>query len=658
MHRGIGIVTIVAGDVAVPVLIEDRARRVDVHTAARRQRRDRHEEVPEAVAVHVGRFDVIAESADVVAGQRDRRRHLQPTRAAEVDVDATLAADREIIVPVAVGVPHPGQGEPHPRIRRGADSREAPGRSAARGRPEVDLHRAHVASRFRRTHGDVGVPVPVHVPDATDNVAEARRAGVAVGRARREPRGRPGEDVRARVGSHDDVVVAIAVHVARSVEVPPEKAAIRQRGVRYGRHPGGVAVVDVHVTKSEGGDAHVVVAVSVDVADPGHSLAELAGPGGVHERGRGARGEARGPAQVDVDLVRASAGHHGLPDDHVGVAVPVDVPRAVDRPAEAALVGGSEERRRGSGRQPTGGAHIEVDGGDIRVVTVPGHRDVVVTVPVYVSDARHLVRVRLCHRTDQRLGRARGQPGRGAQEDRHLELDLHEDIVVPVVVEVPRRQTHPRAGARPEGIRDARGGPGDEARGAPAVQVHGVAIRDEELVVAVPVVIQRRVCVSGDTRNRGGGDARHAAGRTRVDVDVGPVQIAHGEVVVPVPVEVPLGDRQPHGVVAPAQRRVGAEAAPRGGAVVHEDAFQPGDRDVREAVSVDIGASDHRMSKFVGGDGPVPGGRGGRRHSGGGAEVDGRAAVGVGVGADEDVVEPVSVDVSGGGERAPELDGR
>jgi hypothetical protein len=175
--------------------------------------------------------------------------------------------------------------------------------------------------------------------------------GIPIG----DPRGAPQEDEgRALVGlacvvplgAHDHVGVAVPIHVPgpRHARAQPRTRLVR---LELGVGGGGIAVGDPRGTPQEdegralvglarvvpvGADDHVVVAVAIDVPGPRDAIAqvrlclvrfELGGRGaGTPVRDpRGAPQEQEGRSLVRLARVVPRGA-----DDHVGVAVPIDVP--------------------------------------------------------------------------------------------------------------------------------------------------------------------------------------------------------------------------------------------------------------------------------------------------------------------------------------------
>ena len=146
-----------------------------------------------------------------------------------------------------------------------------------------------------------------------------------------------------QVGSDDDVRVGIPVHVACRSNGDRERGTrlitVRRKG-RGRREPRGRAVIDERPSDAivaVGTDDHVRVAVAVDVPCGSGRMAEgrvrLVALG----RPRRVRPEPRGRAEIDVGaaLLRLAVVVARGPNDDVRVAVAVDVPRRRDRAAEA-----------------------------------------------------------------------------------------------------------------------------------------------------------------------------------------------------------------------------------------------------------------------------------------------------------------------------------
>ncbi len=137
-------------------------------------------------------------------------------------------------------------------------------------------------------------------------------------------------------------------------------------------------------------DHDVGVAVAVDVARRCHRIAELVlGSGAVHGPRRGcAEADCRSVVHEGAAAVDCAAVVAGSTDDHVGVAVAVDVPRGGQGPPEigGVLVG----LRAPAVRVPEAGGRAEVDPGPAlpAIVSLAAHDQIADAVAVDVAGRR------------------------------------------------------------------------------------------------------------------------------------------------------------------------------------------------------------------------------------------------------------------------------
>ena len=138
-----------------------------------------------------------------------------------------------------------------------------------------------------------------------------------------------------------------------------------------------------------GADDHVVIAVIVDVSPAAQRRAEERARARPDQAQVVARRDAARAALVDVDRPGGRAVVAGA-DDEVMVPVAVDVAAAGERPAEV-LPGAAAaaERRDHTRLQPRGAAVVDVDTADAGAVVRRADGDVVITVVVDVPGARH-----------------------------------------------------------------------------------------------------------------------------------------------------------------------------------------------------------------------------------------------------------------------------
>ena len=175
----------------------------------------------------------------------------------------------------------------------------------------------------------LAVAVPVLVPHELQGVADAIAAAVPL----QLPVGGGGQPRRTAVEDLD--LAAVLGRVRRGVD----PGAVPQRR----------------------GDRDVGVAVAVDVAPAGDLLAELGAALAALVGPIGGGREAGGRAVVDLGLPLAPEGRsvRGHSDDHVAVAVAVDVPRRVQVVAEVVELGGALDRPGHAGGDRQGGGVLD-----------------------------------------------------------------------------------------------------------------------------------------------------------------------------------------------------------------------------------------------------------------------------------------------------------
>jgi hypothetical protein len=306
-------------------------------------------------------------AAHDAAGPAVEATHESAPRVLQVERAAGLA-HREVGIAVAVEVAEARERVAEFRVGVEPVNRRVGRGDDAAGRAAVERHRT--ASRKRAglaesADDDVGEAVGVDVAGVRHRVAEvAARLHATLedrGRSRRKAGGRaepdPGRAARRRPdlvarAAHDDVVVAVAVDVTGGVEGASEEVLevgrrAREDAVGRERQATRSAVEDEHapdVLELRGvpalhADQHVAVAVAVDVPRRGKPNPRKRPGLPARRRPRGHRRQPVRRPQVQEDPSLGAQGRRVARggDEHVAVAVGIDVARGCDPEAEVGV---------------------------------------------------------------------------------------------------------------------------------------------------------------------------------------------------------------------------------------------------------------------------------------------------------------------------------